>query len=269
MAHYAIGDIQGCYIEFSELLEKIAFDPTKDQLWLVGDLVNRGPQSLQTLRLIRELGDSVISILGNHDLHLLAVYYGISEISPEDTFHDILGAPDCGELIDWLRHRPLLHYDTELNFLMVHAGLAPQWTLIQAQDCAREVETLIQSREIVDFLKNMYGNQPDIWSDALIGWDRLRVITNYLTRVRYCDAKGRMDFEHKGDITPEGFYPWYKVPNRHTQGLRIVYGHWAALKGCSDSANIFAIDTGCAWGDSLTALRLEDLQRFSVASKQS
>lgn len=265
MAHYAIGDIQGCYQEFIELLDLIKFNPNTDQLWLVGDLVNRGPQSLQTIEIIRELGNSAMCVLGNHDLHLLAVHYGTVKLVPsDDTFTDILSAPNCQELIDWLAHRPLLHYDADLNFLMVHAGLAPQWTLEQAQNYAREVETVLQSREREDYLKNMYGNQPDIWNDDLSGWDRLRVITNYFTRVRYCDPTGKMDFKHKGNQAPEGYTPWYKVPGRQTTQQRIVYGHWAALGGKSDTENVFAIDTGCVWGGSLTALRLEDLKRFSV-----
>ncbi|MDF2530404.1 MAG: apaH, partial [Gammaproteobacteria bacterium] len=186
----------------------------------------------------------------------------------DDTLQEILQAPDAKELIDWLRTRPLLHYDAKLNFLMVHAGIAPQWTLEQAQAYAHEVEAALQGDQVQDFLAHMYGNQPDIWQDSLAGWDRLRVITNYLTRLRFCNSNGQMDFKHKGDAAPEGFYPWFKV-QRLSEHLRIVYGHWAALKGQADAENVFAIDTGCVWGGSLTALRLEDLKKFSVPAKKA
>ncbi|MDF2940291.1 MAG: hypothetical protein K0R66_933 [Gammaproteobacteria bacterium] len=267
MSHYAIGDIQGCYDELLALLDAIQFDPKKDQLWLVGDLVNRGPKSLETLRFVKGLGNAAISVLGNHDLHLLAVYYGAEKTEHGDTLQDILNTPDAKELIDWLKSRPLLHHDAKLNFLMVHAGVAPQWSLEQAKNYAHEVEAALQGSNITEFLKHMYGNHPDTWQDNLTGWERLRAITNYFTRLRFCNEIGKMDFTHKGDKAPEGFYPWFKLPRLIHQ--RIVYGHWAALKGEAEAPNVFAIDTGCVWGESLTALRLEDLARFSVPSLQN
>jgi len=267
MAHYAVGDIQGCFLEFIELLDKIQFDSNSDQLWLVGDLVNRGPQSLETLRFIKSLGNCVKIVLGNHDLHLLAVHYGMVKLSNEDTISDILYASDRDELITWLQRQPLLHYDAKLDFLMVHAGIAPQWTLSQAQDYAREVESALRGKEAIEYFKYMYGNQPDTWQDSLSGWERLRTITNYFTRLRFCAQDGKMDFTHKADTAMKGYYPWFEVPNRQTQDHQIVFGHWAALEGQTNTPKIFAIDTGCVWGKCLTALRLEDYALFSVPSK--
>lgn len=267
MSTYAIGDIQGCFSTFEKLLTHIQFNPAEDSLWFTGDLVNRGPQSLETLRYIKQLGDKHRIVLGNHDLHLLAVAHGVHSGWEEDTLQDILTAPDRVELLDWLSHQSLLHYDETLNYLMVHAGVASSWDLATAQRLAQEVETILRSDKANDFFANMYGNQPDHWQEELVGWDRLRCITNYFTRVRFCYADGRMDLGNKGALAsqPETLMPWFQVPHRVTADLPIVFGHWAALGGVTNTPNTFALDTGCIWGFNLTAMRLEDQQRFFVA----
>ncbi len=261
---YAIGDVQGCFDELCALLEKISYDPLQDELWFVGDLVNRGPKSLETLRFIKQQPHVKI-VLGNHDLHLLALASGYSY--SHHSLHKILTAPDRDELIAWLRKLPLLYHDPNLNFVMVHAGLPPQWDLAQAKQCARELETVLQQNHLLDLMQHLYGNQPDQWRDDLQGWDRLRFITNAFTRMRFCDAQGKLDLKTQGKIgsQPSGFMPWYQVPNRRTQHDRIVFGHWAALLGETNTENVFAVDTGCVWGNSLTALRLNDLERFAIS----
>lgn len=264
MSTYAIGDVQGCYRPLRDLLTKIQFNADHDQLWFVGDLVNRGPDSLKTLRFIRDLGDNAISILGNHDLHLLAVAYGHRDIHHRnDTFQDIVSAPDFDELIDWLRHRPMMHHDAISGYTMVHAGLPPQWNLARAQQCANELQQVLRGDMIDSFLANMYGNKPKRWKDTLKGWDRLRFITNSFTRIRYCDKDGREDFKNNLEIgtQPEHLMPWFQVPGRQSSDLKLIFGHWATL-GHYLEENIYALDSGCVWGGRLTAMRVTDEPEF-------
>lgn len=263
MATYAVGDIQGCYDELMQLLEMVQFSK-KDTLWVAGDLVNRGPKSLQTLRYLKSLGKRAVIVLGNHDLHLLAVYYGSVERKRSDTLDPLLDAPDAPELMDWLRNQKLAVYDAGFNCFMSHAGLPPTWSLKQALKRAGEVEAMISSHLAKDYFDNMYGNLPNQWEKGLMGWDRLRLITNYLTRMRFCDTTGKLDFKAKGglDSQPNGFLPWFRHP-RKANKINVLFGHWAALEGRTDTDNVFALDTGCVWGNALTAMRLEDQQIFS------
>jgi bis(5'-nucleosyl)-tetraphosphatase (symmetrical) len=258
MAIYAIGDLQGCAAEFDALLTKIGFRAARDTLWLVGDLVNRGPDSLGVLRRIIALGRSAITVLGNHDLHLLATVAGRRELSPNDTFQDVLEAPDASELIDWLRHLPLLHYDATARRVLVHAGIPPVWTVRDARTHAREIETLLRGRRWRSALRDMYGNEPETWSPKLGREDRRRYTINALTRMRYCDRRGRLDLRNSGPpgTQPKGLLPWFEVPQRKTANAHIVFGHWAAL-GLLRRADVTAVDTGCAWGNRLTAVRLD------------
>ena len=260
MSTYAVGDVQGCYDELRTLLDLVRFDPAADTLWLVGDLVNRGPGSLATLRFVKSLGDRAITVLGNHDLHLLVVAAGVRKPHRGDTLDDILNAPDRDELLHWVKSRKLMH--VESGYALVHAGLLPQWTIEQAAALAREVETALQADD-AGLLENMYGNTPDAWDDALQGYDRLRVIINAMTRLRLCDARGRMDFSHKTgpETAPPGYVPWFDVPGRRSAGTPIVCGHWAAL-GVVLTPGLLSIDSGCVWGRELTALRLEDRRLF-------
>lgn len=266
MSTYAIGDIQGCSAQLIRLLELIQFNAQHDQLWFSGDLVNRGPDSLTVLRMIKNLKDAAIVVLGNHDLHLLAAYYHRHYLRPSDTIADVLNAPDADALCEWLRMQPLLHYDKALDFVLVHAGLAPQWTLLQAQELAQEVAVVLQSDKAADLLRNLYGEEPTQWHDALQDYDRLRCIINYFTRVRLCDAEGRLNFTHKGTLAQaqQQGIPWFQIWWRKMQMQRILFGHWAALKGKTGVDNVFGLDTGCVWGNKLTALRLEDLTYFQV-----
>jgi bis(5'-nucleosyl)-tetraphosphatase (symmetrical) len=260
MATYAIGDIQGCDEEFAQLLERLQFDPARDRLWLVGDLVNRGPRSLEVLRRVRALGEAAITVLGNHDLHLLAVALTRTEKrKAQDTIEDILRAPDRDELLDWLRHRPMLHHDPALGCTMVHAGLPPQWDLAQARACAGELEAVLRDLTACRHLfEHMYGDRPNRWDDRLAGVDRLRFITNCLTRLRFCRADGQLELKYKGriDQAPPELMPWFRVPGRRTRDVRIVCGHWSAL-GYHDGDNVLSIDTGCVWGQQLCAVRLD------------
>jgi bis(5'-nucleosyl)-tetraphosphatase (symmetrical) len=261
MATYAIGDIQGCYSAFRRLLDRCRFDPGRDRLWLVGDLVNRGPHSLAVLRFVKSLGTRAVTVLGNHDLHLLVVAAGHTQLRRGDTLTAILRAPDRDELLAWLRHCKLMHVDA--GYAMVHAGLLPQWSIAKALKLAREVEATLQSDDYDEFLRHMYGNKPVRWSDRLTGYDRLRVITNALTRMRLCTAGGTMEFAHKIAPVklPRGYMPWFGVPGRRSRGTAVIFGHWAAL-GLYTESNVFAIDTGCVWGRSLSALRLSDWKLF-------
>lgn len=258
MAVYAVGDIQGCYRELRRLLDVLRFDPSTDRLWLTGDLVNRGPQSLETLRFVRGLGTAAVSVLGNHDLHLLAAATHAEKLKPQDTLDEILNAPDRDELLDWLRRLPLLHHDAQLGYTLVHAGLPPQWDLASAAACAREVEAQLRSDRYADFFAHMYGNEPTQWSDGLRGWDRLRFITNCLTRLRYCGPDGRIALAHKGapGTQPAGLLPWFDIPERRSRALKLVFGHWSTLGDRTDPG-IYALDSGCVWGGKLTALRLD------------
>lgn len=266
MSTYAIGDIQGCFTAFTKLLEVIQFDRATDFLWLTGDLVNRGPSSLETLRFVKNLGDRAQIVLGNHDLHLLARTLGGHPLKADDTLQPILAAPDRDDLIAWLRKQPLLQENKALGFIMVHAGLAPAWDAAKAAALAREVESVLQSERASDFFQNMYGNLPNQWDDGLVGWERLRCITNYFTRVRFCHPDGRLELKIKGQVADHpDLIPWFKVPERKTAQLKIIFGHWAALNGVTGVANLYALDTGCVWGGKLTALRLEDEERFDVS----
>lgn len=260
MATYAIGDVQGCLPELERLLERIAFDPARDRLWFCGDLVNRGGQSLEVLRLVHSLRDSSIVTLGNHDLSLLAVgqrpHEAQMRVNPE--LRAVLFADDHAELLAWLRTQKLLHHDPQLSWTMVHAGLAPQWTLRQAQRAAQEIERELAGPNHHRLLKNLFGNRPATWSPRLQGIDRLRAGINVLTRMRYCDVRGRIDFDAKGlpGTQKAGLYPWFAVPGMRQRNLRIVCGHWSAL-GRFAGLGVHAIDTGCVWGGQLTALRLD------------
>jgi bis(5'-nucleosyl)-tetraphosphatase (symmetrical) len=264
MATYAIGDIQGCYVEFQQLLEQIRFDPAQDRLWLVGDLVNRGPDSLQVLRFVKSLGDKAITVLGNHDLHLLAVAEGTAELHRSDTLDEVLGAPDRDELLAWLRQQRLMH--TEGSYLLVHAGLLPQWSIKQAASLAREVESALRGDDYATFLARMYGNSPHNWDNDLDGYKRLRVITNVLTRMRICTLQGELEFKFKGEVEriPAGYVPWFEVPERKSRKATVIFGHWSAL-GLKVTPNVIALDTGCLWGGPMTAIRLEDRQLFQVS----
>jgi len=266
MTVYAVGDIQGCYVELQQLLEQIRFDPAQDKLWLVGDMVNRGPDSLQVLRLVKSLGDSAISVLGNHDLHLLAVAEGAAELHRTDTLDEILSAPDRDELLFWLRQQKMLH--AEGDYVLVHAGLLPQWSVKQAAGLAREVENALRGDDYATFLARMYGNAPHNWNDDLDGYKRLRVITNVFTRMRICTLQGEMEFRFKGEVEkiPEGYVPWFEVPQRKSRKVTVIFGHWSAL-GLKVLPNIIALDTGCLWGGPMTAIRLEDRQLFQVSCK--
>jgi bis(5'-nucleosyl)-tetraphosphatase (symmetrical) len=259
VAIYAIGDVQGCAVELEALLEKIEFDPRRDQLWFVGDLVNRGPDSLAVLRRVEALGQAAVVVLGNHDLHLLAVARGDATLKGSDRgLPEVLDAPDRERLLDWLQACPMLHHDSGLGITVLHAGLPPQWDLPTAIACARELERALRSQRNGAFYRRMYGNEPDLWRDDLEGIARLRFIVNCFTRLRVCDAQGRLSLGFKGRLEdlPPGLTPWFRVPGRRTAGHRLVCGHWSAL-GYLDENDVLSIDTGSVWGGSLTAQRLD------------
>jgi len=263
MSVYAIGDIQGCYDPFRRLLDKLAFDSDKDRLWLTGDLVNRGPESLKTLRFVRSLGDRAVTVLGNHDLHLLAVANGVGDLHDRrDSLAELLDAEDCADLIDWLRRRPLAHFSEKLNTLMVHAGVHPRWTVKKTLARAAEVEAVLQSEDYADLLPRLYGNSPARWSGKLGGNKRLRFIVNCLTRMRMIDRDGRLDLTHKGppDNSRSGLLPWFDIPDARWLGTRIVFGHWSAL-GLIVKPDLIGVDTGCVWQRELTAVRLNGRPR--------
>jgi bis(5'-nucleosyl)-tetraphosphatase (symmetrical) len=263
MATYAIGDIQGCCDELRRLVDSFAFNPARDRIWFVGDLVNRGPKSLDVLRYVRALGERAVTVLGNHDLHLLVVAEGLGKPRHDDTLGEVLAAPDRAELLDWLRHRPMVH--REGDHLMVHAGLLPAWDEARAEQLAREVETSLQGPAHRDFLRHLYGSQPDHWSEDLAGADRTRVIVNAMTRMRFCDSAGIMEFQTKGESTaaPAGYLPWFEAPGRAATRSTIVCGHWSAL-GVKLTPKLLMLDSGCVWGRNLTAIRLEDRRLFQV-----
>ncbi|WP_432240572.1 symmetrical bis(5'-nucleosyl)-tetraphosphatase [Herbaspirillum robiniae] len=265
---FLVGDLQGCAVQLDALLDACQATSPFCRFTFAGDLINRGPQSLQTLRTVMSMGERARTVLGNHDLHLLAVACGIRPMHKDDTLHDILDAPDRDELIDWLRRRPLAIY--EQGHLIVHAGMLPQWDLEQALALAGEVEAMLQSERWIDFLTHMYGNQPARWSDDLAGDDRLRCIINAFTRVRFCHADGTMDFAVKesAESAPEGLMPWFEVPGRRTEEVTVVFGHWSTL-GLMLRPNLIALDTGCVWGGKLSAVRLEDRALFQVECPQA
>jgi len=262
MSTYAIGDIQGCYQPLLDLLQRIDFSPSRDTLWLTGDLVNRGPGSLDVLRWAFRHQDSLHMVLGNHDLHLLAVAEGYGRLGKSDTLAPILDASDGKLMLDWLRCQPLMLYDGE--WAMVHAGLLPQWDIEKALDLAEEVEETLAGKDYRYFLSRMYGNKPARWSEELRGIDRMRLTVNAMTRMRLVGRDGEIDFAFKGELpdAPANLVPWFDAPGRKSAGTPIVCGHWSAL-GLHMEEDVCAIDSGCLWGGSLTALRLEDRQVFA------
>lgn len=258
MATWVVGDLQGCLDPLEQLLEQVRFDPSCDALWLVGDLVNRGPQSVETLRFVRDLGDAAVVVLGNHDLALLAAAANLpARPGSAETAHAVFDAPDAVELLDWLRTRRMLYADK--GYVMVHAGLLPQWSVEQAQQLAGEVEAMLRGAQWVEFLNNMFGNAPEAWSDSLIGWDRLRVIVNAMTRMRFVRPDGSMNMKQKGapENAPDGLKAWFDVQEPAWRTHTVLCGHWSAL-GYRQTDRVIALDSGCVWGGCLTALRLED-----------
>lgn len=261
MSTYVIGDVQGCFTQLETLLTKVGYK-RKDRLWFVGDLINRGSESLDTLRFVKNLGSRAVTVLGNHDLHFLAIVFGHHKARAADTFDDVLGAPDCLELAHWLRDLPLLHEDN--GFVMVHAGVPHIWSLKQARKHAREVEAVISGDVYKKFFKEMYGNEPSTWSKTLDGMDRYRIITNYLTRMRLLGPVGELELNHKGalDDVPRGYKPWFEYKPKVAEP--ILFGHWAALDGRTEDDQMIGLDTGCVWGRCLTAFRLEDRKFVTV-----
>ena len=267
MATYAVGDIQGCYDPLRRLLDKLSFDPQHDELWVVGDMVNRGPQSLATVRFLKELGDRCIAVLGNHDLHLLAVACGVRRAKDKDTLAELLAAPDADELLQWLRFRPMLHHDQQRQVTMVHAGIPPVWTVAKARVQAQELEQALRSPEYVYWLKKIFKRpKPRPWDDDLKLRKRLRLTAAYFTQMRFCDAQGVLDLDSKGTSAGVGFAPWYSFEQSPCYREQIIFGHWAALNGASNLVNIHAIDTGCVWGKRLTAINVDNWQRTSISA---
>ena len=266
MSHYVVGDIQGCYAEFAQLLDMIAFDRARDRLWVVGDLVNRGPDSLSVLRTVKAFGAAASTVLGNHDLHLLIVAAGHRAAHGRDTLSPILEAPDRDELLAWLRRQPLVVLEGKL--LMVHAGLLPSWTPARAVMLSREVETVLASATHDDFLRHLYGDEPARWDDDLTGYDRLRVIVNACTRLRFCSADDAMNLKEKRgpEYAPAGSAPWFAHPERKSAGVKVLCGHWSALD-LMFAPNVMMLDSGCLWGGTLTAVRLDDARVFQVPSR--
>ncbi len=257
MAIYAIGDVQGCYDELQELLDLIKFDSTKDRLWFAGDLVNRGPKSLQVIRFVKSLANRAITVLGNHDLHLLALSQGNRSHYKRGKLDEILKAPDRDELIHWLRHQKMMYHHRDTDYTLLHAGLPPQWNIPSALRYARELETVLQGPLFHEYCQTMYGNEPDLWSDNLSGMERLRFITNCFTRLRYCTLEGRLAMKEKGPPGSQnsGVLPWFEVPGRASKSAKIIFGHWSTL-GYQKLGNVWSIDTGCLWGGQLTALKI-------------
>ncbi len=258
MALYAIGDLQGCYDDLIRLLEHIEFDTKHDHLWFAGDLVNRGPDSLATLRYVKGLGKRATTVLGNHDLHLLAMSQGnLRHANKSHTLDAILEAPDRDELLHWLRQQPLMHHCEKRQFSLIHAGLPPQWSIKAARKHAKEVEEVIKSDSFYEYCQQMYGNEPRRWSSKLEGMDRLRFITNCFTRLRYCDAKGNLNLKDSGPPGTQSspYQPWFSLPDRKSKDDRIIFGHWSAL-GYGQHDNAWSIDSGCLWGGQLTALKI-------------
>ncbi len=264
MATYAVGDLQGCLQPLKCVLKQVNFNSEKDQLWLVGDLVNRGPESLDTLRFLKSLGPCVTTVLGNHDLHLLAIAHGQQTLRNKDTLKEILQAPDADDLIAWLLKKPLIHHDKQLGYAMVHAGIPPQWSLKKAKKLAKEVQLMLTSRQATKYFASMYGNEPYLWHDDLCGGERLRVITNYLTRMRFIYPDGSLDLTNKaspGKASP-GTLPWFLHPTRKARKHKLIFGHWATLQGLVDQPHLYALDTGCVWGGGLTMMKLKNEKRI-------
>ncbi|MEE3169621.1 MAG: symmetrical bis(5'-nucleosyl)-tetraphosphatase [Pseudomonadota bacterium] len=262
MTDYAIGDIQGCYERLREVLAKVDFSPSRDRLWVAGDLINRGPSSLETLRYVESLGDSAVVVLGNHDLHLLAVTLGGHEPRRKDTLKEILEAPDHDRLVHWLRHQHLCVHDADRNLVMAHAGLPHIWSVSQALECAREVEAVIRGDDATEYFTHMYGNEPERWDSSLSGIGRWRVITNYFTRMRFIAADGTLELATKESAgnAPEGFEPWFSFPRN--DDVQVVFGHWASLEGRTGSDRFVGLDTGCVWGGALTMMNLDSGEKI-------
>ena len=277
MAIYAIGDLQGCFDELKALLAQINFNRDCDQLWFCGDLVNRGPKSLETLRYIRSLGDNAITVLGNHDLHLLATAYSHKKFGKKDTLSSILQADDAAELLNWLRHQRLAYHDKEKEITLLHAGTHPNWSIEKTLQLAKEVEQVLQSNHHESFYKHMYGDKPYMWDESLSGWSRYRFITNILTRLRYCDEQGKpaLNIKCAPGSQPDHLFPWYEIPERQSLHDTIIFGHWSTLPnaGISGINNTYAIDSGCVWGGMLTAMRIDveafEYTRFNCPGAQT
>jgi len=266
MATYIIGDVQGCYDELQALLDIVKFDTKKDELWLTGDLVARGPKSLETLRFVKSLGKSATVILGNHDLHLMATHLGYFKAKTKDKTQAIIDAPDCAQLVDWLRTKPLLKAHPKHKFVMCHAGIYPQWSLKEAKKYSREIQDLLQSDRYPWLIKNMYGTGPKHWKENLKDIERYRFIINSFTRMRFCTPEGDLDMDcklHPKDVNAHKLTPWFKLIKKHQYSKTIVFGHWAALVGYRDK-NVIGLDTGCVWGNDLTLLRWEDQKEFKI-----
>lgn len=271
MTTYAIGDVQGCYDSLRRLLDKLTFDPSTDYVWFAGDIINRGPQSLETLRFIISLGNSARTILGNHECHFLASARGHKTPYKTDTFQDIINANNASELIDWVRTRPFLYHDASLGYSMVHAGLPPQWSLVDAKQYAKELQDVFRSNAIDDFLAAMYGNEPTKWNAALSGNERLRFMVNCFTRLRFMTHKGELELKEKNtpSVNTEHLTPWFKVPARKTASDKILFGHWSTL-GLNRQNNTICLDTGCLWGGQLSALKLDGSEEvISLDCEQS
>ncbi|OOF78069.1 bis(5'-nucleosyl)-tetraphosphatase (symmetrical) [Rodentibacter caecimuris] len=268
MATYFVGDLHGCYDELQLLLEKVAFEPTQDKLYLVGDLVARGDKSLECLRFVKSLGSAAQTVLGNHDLHLISTALGIKKVKSKDRLEALFQAADFDELIDWLRHQPLLVHNEKQHFVMCHAGISPDWDLATAKACAKEVESVLRQGDIRHLLENMYAEQPDCWSPELQGLDRLRYIINVFTRMRFCYWDHRLDFACKlplKDAPPE-LTPWFNLNNPIYQEIPIIFGHWASLVDEPTPNGIYALDTGCVWNNRMAMLRWEDKQCFTQSA---
>ncbi len=252
MPTYVVGDVQGCFDELEQLLAEIRFS-SRDRLWFLGDLVNRGPKSLDVLRFVRALGKRAVVVLGNHDLHLIAQHAGVERARQDDSFADVLAASDADELVAWLRRRPMVHVEGE--YAMVHAGLLPQWSIVRSLELGGEVSRALAGPQSGDFLRHMYGAKPDRWDERLAGWDRLRIIVNAMTRMRFCDQGGHIDLEGKGTDPGPGYQRWFeaRVPEERT----VLFGHWSQL-GLVVRPKLAGLDSGCVWGGALSALRLED-----------
>lgn len=269
MPIYAVGDLQGCFDELQALLAVLRFDPQHDRLVFCGDLVNRGPKSLEVLRYVRSLGKAAVTVLGNHDLHLLAVAHG-GRPGRRDTLTEILAASDCDELLDWLIEQPLAWQDPDTGAVVIHAGLPPQWSVAQSLHLAEEASAVISGREGRRFFSRMYGDSPDRWDDKLRGTDRTRFVVNCLTRLRYCTADGRLDLRPKGapGSQPPALMPWFTVPGRASRGTQLVFGHWSTLGRVAwPEEQVYGLDTGCVWGGRLTACRLSDSRLIDVPSR--
>ncbi|OOH91239.1 bis(5'-nucleosyl)-tetraphosphatase (symmetrical) [Pasteurellaceae bacterium 15-036681] len=265
MATYIVGDLHGCFDEFQNLLKQANFNPEYDELWLTGDLIARGDNSLACLRFVKNLGNRAVTVLGNHDLHLLSTLLSVKKVKSRDKVDDIFEAEDREELQNWLRNRPLVAQHPKHKFLLVHAGISPEWDLATTLACAKEVESVLQSDNFKTLLEEMYDSQPDHWSSTLVGMDRLRYIINAFTRMRFCYEDKRLDFDCKLPVeeAPDGLKPWFELENPLFDEVDIIFGHWASLIGYVAPPRIYALDTGCVWGNHLTMLRWEDKKIFT------